>query len=185
MEAHRYKSLGFGKLEKKEVVKQEVTPVVHETRVCNQWAIKCHILKDYYKRKIGVQMAAAMKFQGDKSAEKSENKTWRKTVNTESAYSKHQTDAVGPRCRQHKKENCAECTIIIHEGEDHGCGAVLSDIFELRCGCQVPIVADACQVEHKNNMPECEGWINGEKEGESVTRHRVLYRSCEAINGGR
>ena len=53
--------------------------------------------------------------------------------------------------------------IIIHEGEDHGCGAVLSDIFELRCGCQVPIVADACKVEHKNNMPECEGWINSEK----------------------
>ena len=104
MEAHRYKSLGYGKTalpkqEKKDVLKQEVTPVVRETRVCNHCGIKGHIFKDCYKRKKGVQMAAAMKFQGDKSAEKAESKTWRKTVNTGSAYSKHQTGEVRSRCR--------------------------------------------------------------------------------------
>ena len=65
-------------------------------------------------------------------------------------------------CKQHKKERCTEC-LNITPTLGHPCNALLAEYVELKCGCQIPVVADACKVARKGNMPVCEGRVNGKE----------------------
>ena len=66
------------------------------------------------------------------------------------------------RCRQHNKEMCHECNCIT-EGPDHTCNAMQSEFCELRCGCKIPVIADACKANENKNMPVSSGKVNGKE----------------------
>ena len=61
-------------------------------------------------------------------------------------------------CKTHKKEKCLECNDVT---DAHTCNALLAEYVELKCGCTIPVVADACKVARKGNMPVSEGKVNG------------------------
>ena len=81
-------------------------------------------------------------------------KPWQKGTSTED-----KTQETKVRCKQHKREQCTEC-FDIPSVTGHTCSAFISDYVELKCGCQIPVVADACKVARKGNMPVCEGSVN-------------------------
>ena len=41
------------------------------------------------------------------------------------------------------------------------CNALPAECVELKCGCTIPVVADACKVLRKGNMPVTTGKVNG------------------------
>lgn len=66
------------------------------------------------------------------------------------------------KCKTHGRELCSECLSSITADKDHECNALIADVFELKCGCKIPVVADACRVAMRDNMPVSEGFINGQ-----------------------
>ena len=64
-------------------------------------------------------------------------------------------------CKAHNKEMCKECIRLPGNDDNHACNAMLSDTLELKCGCKLPIVADACRVTVRDNMPVSDGYLNG------------------------
>ena len=63
-------------------------------------------------------------------------------------------------CKQHHKESCADC-LDLPAAVAHTCNALLAEFVELKCGCTIPVVADACKVARKGNMPVTTGKVNG------------------------
>ena len=63
-------------------------------------------------------------------------------------------------CKQHHNERCIEC-FELPAAVTHTCNALLAEFVELKCGCTIPVVADACKVARKGNMPVTTGKVNG------------------------
>src|SRR5271157_5903236 len=63
-------------------------------------------------------------------------------------------------CKQHHRERCIEC-FELPAAIAHTCNALLAEYVELKCGCTIPVVADACKVLRKGNMPVTTGKVNG------------------------
>ena len=64
-------------------------------------------------------------------------------------------------CVAHNREMCKDCIRLPGNDNNHACNAMLADTLELKCGCKLPIVADACRVTVRDNMPVSEGYLNG------------------------
>ena len=65
-------------------------------------------------------------------------------------------------CKLHNKEKCPECNTFIPE---HTCSAMLmqSGFCELKCGCRIPVVTDACRINTHGKVPVSTGKINGKE----------------------
>ena len=65
-------------------------------------------------------------------------------------------------CKLHNKEKCPECFTLIPE---HSCSAMLmqSGFCELKCGCRIPVVTDACRINTHGKVPVSTGKINGKE----------------------
>jgi hypothetical protein len=75
--------------------------------------------------------------------------------------SKLEEKEVKLQCKAHKRELCSECFQLPCNDNEHACNAMMADILELKCGCKLPIVADACRVTMRDNMPVSDGYIDG------------------------
>ncbi len=68
-----------------------------------------------------------------------------------------------PTCRAHNLSSCRECLNITESGRHPACNALLLDQVELKCGCTLPVIMDACQAaKGKVNMPTVQGFVNGQ-----------------------
>ena len=63
------------------------------------------------------------------------------------------------RCRAHKREMCCECFETPADEKGHACNAMVTNVLELRCGFKLPLVADACRVTNRDNMPVSDGYL--------------------------
>jgi len=74
-------------------------------------------------------------------------------------------EAAGPAiyCKSHGKALCTEC--CADKPVTHTCNAMLSERIEMKCGCVLPVVADACMIAEKarNKMPVKDGQLDGRK----------------------
>ena len=79
--------------------------------------------------------------------------------------SKSTGEAAGPAiyCRLHGKALCIEC--CVDKPVTHTCNAMLSERIEMKCGCVLPVVADACMIAEqvKDKMPVMDGRLDGMK----------------------
>jgi len=82
------------------------------------------------------------------------NRTWQRSPGSEKPNDQKVV------CKPHKKEKCMECNEV---SDTHTCNALLAEYVELKCGCTIPVVADACKVARKGNMPVSEGMVNNQK----------------------
>ena len=66
-------------------------------------------------------------------------------------------------CRSHGKALCTEC--FVDKPMVHTCNAMLSERVRMKCGCELPVVADACMIAEKvkDNMPVMDGQLDGRK----------------------
>ena len=64
-------------------------------------------------------------------------------------------------CRAHSKPSCQEC-LVFKSLETHTCNAMLSSEAELKCGCVLPVIADACKTKESglNCMPVIRGRLH-------------------------
>ena len=64
-------------------------------------------------------------------------------------------------CRAHSKPSCQEC-LVFKSLETHTCNAMLSSEAELKCGCVLPVIADACKIKESglNCMPVIRGRLH-------------------------
>lgn len=66
-------------------------------------------------------------------------------------------------CQKHHRESCAACSGDL-EGNFHQCGAMVGTTVELKCGCTMPVIADACKSNnHTADMPVIEGTVGGQR----------------------
>jgi len=66
-----------------------------------------------------------------------------------------------PECKRHQREWCTECNNF----PVHRCNAaqhLAGTEVELKCGCSVPVIADACR-SGTERMPVCEGFVGEQK----------------------
>ena len=55
--------------------------------------------------------------------------------------------------------SCSRCKTA----DNHACSALLSSDVELKCGCKLPVIADACRNGRNSQMPVKDGWCSGKK----------------------
>ena len=60
------------------------------------------------------------------------------------------------KCKAHKRERCSLCLDL----PMHKCNALVGTEIELKCGCVIPVIADACQ-SRKEKMPVRGGMMGG------------------------
>ena len=84
-------------------------------------------------------------------------------------------------CKAYDRVRCGLC----FKWPAHKCNAMTSSEIELKCGCIVPVIADAC-CSGRENMPVREGMMNGKSvtECNSVKRYRV-FNSCSETKLGK
>ena len=74
-------------------------------------------------------------------------------------------EVAGPAiyCRPHGRALCTEC--CVDKPVVHTCNAMFSERVEMKCGCVLPVVADACMITEKvkNKMPVMDGQLDGRK----------------------
>lgn len=64
-------------------------------------------------------------------------------------------------CKAHNLSMCRECLNFGDFPKHPACTALLIDQVELKCGCTLPIIADACQAAMgRTNMPTSSGSVN-------------------------
>ena len=60
------------------------------------------------------------------------------------------------KCKAHKRGRCSLCLDL----PMHKCNALMGTEIELKCGCVIPVIADACQ-SRKEKMPVRGGMMGG------------------------
>jgi transposase InsO family protein len=169
IDAHRSKTKGISGVEKQvkpsvEKIDSRKGAIVKRCYVCNK---EGHIAKNCFRR----QKTAAMENSGPRrwntfreqypKVERSDGNAWVRKPSNETNQTSNRREV---KCKMHGKELCPECLDI--EGSQkagHECSAILANGIELKCGCRIPVVADACSTERRQRMPVSEGYINGKK----------------------
>ena len=67
-------------------------------------------------------------------------------------------------CKMHGQLYCQECCSFMPPTK-HTCNALLGPEVELKCGCTIPVLAEACDMmsEHKSEMPVTNGKLFGKE----------------------
>jgi len=76
------------------------------------------------------------------------NDTQRKVVNVSS-------DKI--RCKAHKRDDCTEC----FDMPEYHCNGMIGSEIELKCGCKIPNVTDACKQREGNSLDDVMPVMNG------------------------
>jgi len=65
-------------------------------------------------------------------------------------------------CRPHGVQYCTECFVPVTPPQ-HTCNALLAPSVELKCGCTLPLLAEACNTDEGKHtrMPVTVGKLNG------------------------
>ena len=145
-----------------------------ERRTCNICGKVGHIARNCYRNpKVGAMMP---KFQMQRDNNWQDNRKWQDNRNDRSVQNNSQQSssantsqpnaavALPTYCKAHSKQYCTDCNVVAPVS--HTCNALLAPQVELKCGCTLPVLAEACNVGdtvRQHNLPVVKGKLFGKE----------------------